>query len=84
MKTELNSRRAGGTHQRLVRAKTCTGCRACEYDAYCNWYCSLGFKMIDRKPQEPCAKPRSITAMVTFSLGPNITGQLPAARKEKS
>lgn len=59
------------SQQRMVRAHSCSGCRACEYDADCNWRCSLGFPMADRKPLAPCPKPRSIRAMVEYSLRPN-------------
>jgi hypothetical protein len=56
------------TMNALVRAQTCCGCRACEYDADCNWRCSLGFPMTQRKPLAQCPKPRSIRAMVEYSL----------------
>lgn len=73
--TKPQSRRS---MERLVRAHSCAGCRAYETRATgviggstTERYCSLGFGEVRGKPLGPCPKPRSIRALVEYSLRPN-------------
>lgn len=53
---------------KLIKAKTCYGCRANETDASSpyriRYYCVLGYETDDETPLESCPKPKTVKYLV--------------------